>query len=115
MQHNGRHVRQAFKGAGWPKVAMNLDVLAAEKVSFRDERKPWLLDRSDGVVINYRVSSPVNRTEVEPYFESSYPFYLLRPKAKGRNGGGGAGSFRPNRPRVPLTTVRSRMARVLDR
>lgn len=98
-----RQARRAFMGAGWPEEAMNLDVLSSEKVYFRDERKPWLLDRSDGIVINYRVSAPVNRSEVEPYFASSYPFFLLRPKAKGRNGGGA--SLKPNRPRVPLTTV----------
>lgn len=80
---------------------MNLDVVSAEKVNFRDPRKPWVVDRSDGIIINYRVSNPINRTEVEPYFASSYPFYLLRPKAKS-----GAASLKPNRPRVPLTTVR---------
>lgn len=81
---------------------MTLDTVSAEKVFFRDERKPWIVDRSDGIVINYRVSSPTNRTEVEPYFESSYPFFLLRPKPKS----GGGASLKPNRPRVPLNTVR---------
>jgi hypothetical protein len=81
---------------------MNLDVVSAEKVNFRDARKPWIVDRSDGIVVTYRVSNPLNRTEVEPYFESSYPFYLLRPKAKS---GGVPASLKPNRPRVPLYTV----------
>jgi len=80
---------------------MTLDVLSAEKINFRDTRKPWIVDRSDGIVINYRVSNPINRTEVEPYFESSYPFMLLRHKGKNS----GAGPFKPNRPRIPLTTV----------
>lgn len=83
---------------------MTLDTVSAEKTYFRDERRPWIVDRSDGIVINYRVSSPINRTEVEPYFESSYPFYLLRPKPKS----GGGASLKPNRPRIPLTTVRRR-------
>lgn len=81
---------------------MTLDTVSAEKVFFRDERKPWIVDRSDGIVINYRVSSPINRTEVEPYFDSSYPFFLLRSKPKS----GGGASLKPNRPRVPLNTVR---------
>lgn len=101
-QPSKRHARRAFKGAGWPEEAMTLDTVSAEKVYFRDQRKPWIVDRSDGIVINYRVSSPINRTEVEPYFESSYPFFLLRPKPKS----GGGTSLKPNRPRIPLNTAR---------
>lgn len=60
---------------------MNLDVVSAEKAYFRNTRLPWVVDRSDAFVINFRVSQPVNRTEAEPYFASSYPFYMLRHKS----------------------------------
>jgi len=76
-----REAHEAFASAGWPETAMNLDVVSAEKAYFRNTRLPWVVDRSDAFVINFRVSQPVNRTQVEPYYASSYPFYMLRHKS----------------------------------
>jgi len=76
-----REAHEAFASAGWPEAAMNLDVVSAEKAYFRNTRLPWVVDRSDAFVINFRVSQPVNRSEVEPYYSSSYPFYMLRHKS----------------------------------
>jgi hypothetical protein len=76
-----REAHEAFKSAGWPEAAMNLDVVSAEKAYFRNTRLPWVVDRSDAFVINFRVSQPLNRTAVEPYYSSSYPFYMLRHKS----------------------------------
>lgn len=76
-----REAHEAFRSAGWPEAAMNLDVVSAEKAYFRNFRLPWVVDRSDAFVINFRVSQPLNRTAVEPYYFSSYPFYMLRHKS----------------------------------
>lgn len=51
-----RQIRKAFGAAGFPETAMNLDVLPAEKVSFRHKHLPWVADRADTVAWQFRVN-----------------------------------------------------------
>jgi hypothetical protein len=51
-----RRVVQAFRAAGFPEAAMNLDVLPADKISFRHAPRPWVLDRADTVAWQFRVN-----------------------------------------------------------
>lgn len=51
-----RRIREAFRAAGFPEEAMNLDVLPAEKVNFRHAHRPWVLDRSDTIAWQFRVN-----------------------------------------------------------
>lgn len=51
-----RRVRQAFRQAGFPEEAMNLDVVPHEKTRFRNHHLPWALDLSDTIAWQYRVN-----------------------------------------------------------
>ena len=51
-----RQIRKAFGAAGFPETAMNLDVLPAEKVSFRHKHLPWVADRADTIAWQFRVN-----------------------------------------------------------
>lgn len=75
-----RRVREAFRAAGFPEAAMNLDVLPAEKLAFRHRHRPWVLDRSDTVAWQFRVNEFINPGDAAPYLAKQWPIFLLQAK-----------------------------------
>jgi hypothetical protein len=89
-------VREAFREAGHPESATNLDTLPSELVHFRNERLPWAVDRSDTIAWQFRVNEFVNQAESAAYLDKSWPVFLLRAKPNEEEGG--------SMPFMPLTT-----------
>jgi len=89
-------VREAFREAGHPESATNLDTLPSELVHFRNERLPWAFSRSDTIAWQFRVNEFVNPAESAAYLDKSWPVFLLRANLnEGKDGG---------MPPMPLTT-----------
>ncbi len=78
-----RHVREAFRAAGLPETATNLDVVPQELVRFRDERVPWVVDRADTIAWQFRVNEFVNPAEAGAYLDKVWPVFLVKPKNNG--------------------------------
>lgn len=89
-------VREAFREAGHPELATNLDTLPSELVHFRNEGLPWALDRSDTLAWQFRVNEFINPSDSAAYLDKSWPVFLLRAKPDEEEGGG--------KPPIPLIT-----------
>lgn len=57
---------------------MNLDVLPAEKLSFRHAHYPWVLDRADTIAWQFRVNEFINAADAPPYLGKTWPIFLLK-------------------------------------
>lgn len=89
-------VHEAFREAGHPELATNLDTLPSELVHFRNEGLPWALDRSDTLAWQFRVNEFINPSDSAAYLGKSWPVFLLRAKPDEEEGGG--------KPPIPLIT-----------
>lgn len=75
-------VSNIFEEVGFPREAMNFDIIPNDLVQFRNQTvEKWVDNLSDGIAIQFRVSGFHNVTQRDLYYNTTFPVIYLHAKS----------------------------------